>query len=122
MAMQMRTFPVYRLFNSLINDVSVSVPTAPGEIVVTQRTTEAPHLKWSSPASMDGAPSTSYRVFYQATTGGTAVPKNEVTTPNNHIVLSTLSSGTRFSIKVLTEGPLNLRSVWTPMTTVYTCE
>lgn len=81
------------------------VPTPPGPIFIRQ-TNSSLHLKWASPAYMEGASNISYHITYQSQDG-------EVQNQNtivNYTELPSLSSGTLYNVTVETVGPQNLRS------------
>ncbi|XP_068578957.1 receptor-type tyrosine-protein phosphatase eta-like [Cebidichthys violaceus] len=80
-------------------------PTPPGFIIISQRTYSL-HLKWATPALMEGAPHISYHITYQPEGGEVQTKATLVNTTE----LSPLLSGTSYSITVETVGPQNLTS------------
>ncbi|XP_068458580.1 receptor-type tyrosine-protein phosphatase eta-like [Clinocottus analis] len=80
-------------------------PRPPGSIIISQRTNSL-HLKWTTPALMEGAPNVSYIITYQSEGG----EEQNINTSANTIELSSLLSGTSHNINVKTVGPQNLRS------------
>ncbi|XP_042371460.1 receptor-type tyrosine-protein phosphatase eta-like, partial [Plectropomus leopardus] len=93
---------------SEISDSSLfaTEPTPPGSIIIVQRTNSSLHLKWATPAMMEGAPNIGYHINFQ-TEGGEVQNKS---TSVNYTELSSLSSGTSYNITVQTVGPQNLWS------------
>ncbi|XP_042352632.1 receptor-type tyrosine-protein phosphatase eta isoform X3 [Plectropomus leopardus] len=93
---------------SEISDSSLfaTEPTPPGSIIIVQRTNSSLHLKWATPAMMEGAPNIGYHIKFQ-TEGGEVQNKS---TSVNYTELSSLSSGTSYNITVQTVGPQNLWS------------
>ncbi|XP_051915969.1 receptor-type tyrosine-protein phosphatase eta-like isoform X2 [Hippocampus zosterae] len=83
-----------------------TIPTPPGSLNITQRTTTSLHLRWETPTKMQQAPFISYHITYQRPGG----KMQTTTTINNSMVLSQLSSGTEYNISVYTIGPQNLTS------------
>ncbi|KAL7403339.1 hypothetical protein ABVT39_027926 [Epinephelus coioides] len=81
-------------------------PTPPGPIIISQRTNSSLHLRWETPALMEGAPDTSYIITFQPE-GGAIQHKSSIV---NNTELSSLSSGTSYNITVQTVGPQSLRS------------
>ncbi|XP_078024164.1 receptor-type tyrosine-protein phosphatase eta isoform X8 [Epinephelus lanceolatus] len=81
-------------------------PTPPGPINISQRTNSSLHLRWATPASMEGAPDTSYIITFQPEGGAIQTENSSV----NNKELSSLSSGTSYNITVQTVGPQSLRS------------
>ncbi|XP_037623767.1 receptor-type tyrosine-protein phosphatase eta isoform X4 [Sebastes umbrosus] len=95
------------LFKETSDQASLATePTPPGSIIISQRTNSSLHLKWATPASMEGAPHISYHITYQPK-GGEVQNKNASV---NSTELSSLFSGTSYNITVETVGPQNLRS------------
>ncbi|XP_019749603.1 receptor-type tyrosine-protein phosphatase eta-like isoform X4 [Hippocampus comes] len=88
------------------NFTFATIPTPPGSLYITQRTTTSLHLRWETPTKMQDAPFISYHITYQKPGG----KMQTTTTTNNSTVLSQLSSGTEYNISVYTIGPQNLMS------------
>ncbi|XP_049429858.1 receptor-type tyrosine-protein phosphatase eta [Epinephelus fuscoguttatus] len=81
-------------------------PTPPGPIIISQRTNSSLHLRWATPALMEGAPDTSYIITFQPEGGAIQTESSLV----NNTELSSLSSGTSYNITVQTVGPQSLKS------------
>ncbi|KAM4618292.1 receptor-type tyrosine-protein phosphatase eta-like [Polymixia lowei] len=94
-------------FSSTSDQVSLAtVPTHPGPIMIKQMTINSLHLEWETPALMESAPGISYNISYQSEGGQV---QHQPSTANS-TVLSSLSSGTSYTVTVETVGPQNLRS------------
>ncbi|KAM9854710.1 receptor-type tyrosine-protein phosphatase eta-like [Aulostomus maculatus] len=83
-----------------------TIPTPPGSISVSERTTTSLHLQWETPDRMEGAPNISYSITYQLPGGD-----KQTNSASNSAVLSSLSPGTFYNITVETIGPQNFRSL-----------
>ncbi|CAJ1057368.1 tenascin-X-like isoform X5 [Xyrichtys novacula] len=84
-----------------------TAPTPPGTIHITDRTNSSLHVKWETPASMEGAPDISYHITCYSPEG---VAVQNKSTTDREIDLLSLSSGTRYNIFVQTAGPQDLKS------------
>ncbi|XP_056138392.1 receptor-type tyrosine-protein phosphatase eta [Lampris incognitus] len=98
------------------NVSEATVPTRPGDVIISQKTNNSLHLEWTTPVFMEGASDVRYNISYQPK-GGAVQSKNS---SSNSAVLSSLSSGTFYNISVETVGPQGLRSaaVWNSTYTI----
>ncbi|KAM8891688.1 receptor-type tyrosine-protein phosphatase beta isoform 1-T1 [Spinachia spinachia] len=94
-------------FFHITSDSSIfaTVPTPPGALYISQQT-DGLHLRWETPALMEGAPHISYYITYQPE-GGKVQDKSSLLKTTE---LTSLSSGTSYNTTVETVGPQNLRS------------
>ncbi|XP_049578499.1 receptor-type tyrosine-protein phosphatase eta isoform X2 [Syngnathus scovelli] len=83
-----------------------TIPTPPGSLNIKQSTNSSLHLRWETPAKMEGSPFISYHITYERPDG----EMHSTNTTKNSMVLSQLSSGTLYNTTVYTIGPQNLRS------------
>eukprot|EP00063_Salmo_salar_P005253 XP_013980088.1 PREDICTED: receptor-type tyrosine-protein phosphatase eta-like isoform X1 [Salmo salar] len=83
-----------------------TVPNPPGPLNITERTTSSLCVQWKTPGLMTGAPDISYNISYLSTGTGAS---SQSTSSLRHNLLS-LSSGTFYTITVITVGPQNLGS------------
>nr|XP_046249269.1 receptor-type tyrosine-protein phosphatase beta-like isoform X6 [Scatophagus argus] len=81
-------------------------PTPPGSIIISHKTNSSLHLRWPTPALMEGAPNISYHITYQEKDGEVLSSYAMV----NNTELSSLQSGTSYNITLKTIGPQNLTS------------
>lgn len=104
-----------------ISYFSTTVPNPPGPLNITERTTSSLCVQWKTPGLMTGAPDISYNISYLSTGTGAS---SQSTSSLRHNLLS-LSSGTFYTITVITVGPQNLGSApvnTSGYTCTYTCE
>ncbi|XP_045061143.1 receptor-type tyrosine-protein phosphatase eta-like [Coregonus clupeaformis] len=85
-----------------------TVPNPPGPLNITERTTSSLSVQWTTPGLMTGAPAISYNISYQST--GTGIRASTQSTSNLSLNLCSLSSGTFYTITVITVGPQDLGS------------
>ncbi|KAM9570347.1 receptor-type tyrosine-protein phosphatase eta isoform 4-T4 [Salvelinus alpinus] len=83
-----------------------TVPNPPGPLNITERTTSSLSVQWKTPGLMTGAPGISYNISYHSTGTGAS---GQSTSSLRHNLLS-LSSGTLYTITVITVGPQDLGS------------
>ncbi|XP_055778234.1 receptor-type tyrosine-protein phosphatase beta-like isoform X2 [Salvelinus fontinalis] len=92
-------------------------PNPPGPLNVTERTTSSLVVQWTTPGLMTGAQDISYNISYQLNGTGLVERNQSSSTTGLSSNLTSLSSGTCYTITVKTIGPQNLES-----TSVYTSE
>ncbi|XP_064786415.1 receptor-type tyrosine-protein phosphatase eta isoform X2 [Oncorhynchus masou masou] len=83
-----------------------TVPNPPGPLIITERTTSSLAVQWKTPGLMTGGPGISYNISYYSTGTGAS---SQSTTSLRYNLLS-LSSGTFYTITVITVGPQDLGS------------
>ncbi|KAL0968000.1 hypothetical protein UPYG_G00260820 [Umbra pygmaea] len=84
-----------------------TVPTPPGNLNITGRTTNSISVQWKMPDQMTNASSISYNISYQPIVIGA---NNSISTTALSYNQTSLSSGTLYTITVNTVGPQNLGS------------
>ncbi|XP_071261196.1 receptor-type tyrosine-protein phosphatase eta-like [Salvelinus alpinus] len=92
-------------------------PNPPGPLNITERTTSSLVVQWTTPGLMTGAQGISYNISYQLNGTGLVERNQSSSTADLSSNLTSLSSGTCYTITVKTIGPQNLES-----TSVYTSE
>ncbi|XP_045562202.1 receptor-type tyrosine-protein phosphatase eta isoform X3 [Salmo salar] len=92
-------------------------PNPPGPLNITERTTSSLVVQWTTPDLMTGAQGISYNISYQLNGTGLGERNQSSSTAGLSSNLTSLSSGTCYTITVKTMGPQNLES-----TSVYTSE
>ncbi|KAE8296482.1 Receptor-type tyrosine-protein phosphatase eta [Larimichthys crocea] len=90
-------------YNTSVQTSHATRPIPPASIIISQRTNSSLSLNWPIPHLMAGAPNITYYITYQ-------VEGDEVQSIVNNTLLSSLSSGTRYNISLVTGGPQNLKS------------
>ncbi|XP_029524358.1 receptor-type tyrosine-protein phosphatase eta-like isoform X3 [Oncorhynchus nerka] len=88
-----------------------TVPNPPGPLNITERTTSSLAVQWKTPGLMTGVAGISYNISYYSTGTGA----NSQSTASLGYNLLSLSSGTFYTITVITVGAQDLRS--TPVNT-----
>uniref|UniRef100_A0A4W5NNG1 Fibronectin type-III domain-containing protein n=1 Tax=Hucho hucho TaxID=62062 RepID=A0A4W5NNG1_9TELE len=105
-------------FRSLSARVQLATyPNPPGPLNITERTTSSLVVQWTTPDLMTGAQGISYNISYQLNGTGLGERNQSSVTSGLSSNLTSLSSGTCYTITVKTMGPQNLES-----TSVYTLE
>ncbi|XP_042150857.1 receptor-type tyrosine-protein phosphatase eta isoform X1 [Oncorhynchus tshawytscha] len=92
-------------------------PNPPGPLNITERTTSSLVVQWTIPGLMIGAQGISYNISYQLNGTGLGERNQSSSTTSLSSNLTSLSSGTCYTITVKTMGPQNLES-----TSVYASE
>ncbi|XP_031688971.1 receptor-type tyrosine-protein phosphatase beta isoform X5 [Oncorhynchus kisutch] len=92
-------------------------PNPPGPLTITERTTSSLVVQWTTPGLMIGAQGISYNISYQLNGTGLGERNLSSSTTSLSSNLTSLSSGTCYTITVKTMGPQNLES-----TSVYASE
>ncbi|XP_029607466.1 titin isoform X6 [Salmo trutta] len=92
-------------------------PNPPGPLNITERTTSSLVVQWTTPDLMTGAQGISYNISYLLNGTGLGERNQSSSTAGLSSNLTSLSSGTCYTITVKTMGPQNLES-----TSVYTSE
>ncbi|XP_071005104.1 receptor-type tyrosine-protein phosphatase eta-like [Oncorhynchus clarkii lewisi] len=92
-------------------------PNPPGPLTITERTTGSIVVQWTTPGLMIGAQGISYNISYQLNGTGLGERNQSSSTASLSSNLTSLSSGTCYTITVKTMGPQNLES-----TSVYASE
>uniref|UniRef100_A0A8C7J8E2 protein-tyrosine-phosphatase n=1 Tax=Oncorhynchus kisutch TaxID=8019 RepID=A0A8C7J8E2_ONCKI len=83
-----------------------TIPNPPGPLNITERTTSSLAVQWKTPDLMTGVPGISYNISYYSTGTGAS---SQSTASLRYNLLS-LSSGTFYTITVITVGPQDLGS------------
>ncbi|XP_034144076.1 receptor-type tyrosine-protein phosphatase eta isoform X3 [Esox lucius] len=83
-----------------------TVPTPPGPLNITERTTSSISIQWTTPDQMTNATNISYNIIYQS--DASVVGNLSSSTPSYN--LTSLVSGSNYNIRVTTIGPQNLGS------------
>lgn len=106
------------LFLSLpyLSPFSLSEPNPPEAVSIADRTNTSLSLTWNTPLLMSGVTPLSYNASYSSSSSQVV----QVTEAGTSVTLSSLSSGTEYSINVSTIGALGLRSSIVSLTE-YTC-
>uniref|UniRef100_A0A3P9AAI4 protein-tyrosine-phosphatase n=1 Tax=Esox lucius TaxID=8010 RepID=A0A3P9AAI4_ESOLU len=81
-----------------------TVPTPPGPLNITERTTSSISIQWTTPDQMTNATNISYNIIYQS--DASVVGNLSSSTPSYN--LTSLVSGSNYNIRVTTIGPQNL--------------
>ncbi|XP_064859069.1 receptor-type tyrosine-protein phosphatase eta-like isoform X2 [Oncorhynchus nerka] len=92
-------------------------PNPPGPLTITERTTRSLVVQWTTPGLMIGVQGISYNISYQLNGTGLGERNQSPSTTSLSSNLTSLSSGTCYTITVKTMGPQNLES-----TSVYASE
>ncbi|XP_052336599.1 receptor-type tyrosine-protein phosphatase beta-like isoform X11 [Oncorhynchus keta] len=85
-------------------------PNPPGPLTITERTTSSLVVQWTTPGLMIGAQGISYNISYQLNGTGLGERNQSSSTTSLSSNLTSLSSGTCYTITVKTMGPQNLES------------
>ncbi|XP_068115989.1 receptor-type tyrosine-protein phosphatase beta-like [Hyperolius riggenbachi] len=88
--------------STAVNGSVVTIPTPPGNINVTSITTNSIALSWGEPANMAGV-TKSYNVTYWSPSSPSAIAGSTTSTTTT-VTLQNLTSGTNYTISVVTVG------------------